>query len=206
MMKAVDRALAAAHAIGDLPGGEAGHVAQEHHFPLLGRECREGRAHRLGPIQITATAELGVEDGLGRHQPVGPQLIDRDVASEAEQPGEERNTPVVVLGDCGDQLGEHVLGDILSLVLVTDDRPDVAVDVLGVDDVQETDGVPVALLGPSDGQPDLREGLWRPVDRRPAAKADRRRRPRRKQVNSHVAPRHSKSPRGHFLPRCACEY
>ena len=49
------------------------------------------------------------------------------------------------------QLREDLLRDVLGLVLVAHDRADVAVDVVGVAEVEEAERVLVALLGRSDG-------------------------------------------------------
>ncbi len=59
------------------------------------------------------------------------------VAGDAEQPREERHATFIVLGKRRHQLGEHVLGDILGLVVVAHDRADVAERVVAVADVEE---------------------------------------------------------------------
>ena len=73
-------------------------------------------------------------------------MIDRYVARQPQQPGEERNAAVVVLAQRGHQLREDVLGDVLGLVVVSYDRADVAVDVVRVGDVEEPQRLLVAFL------------------------------------------------------------
>ena len=54
-------------------------------------------------------------------------------------------------GELGHQLREHVLRDVLGLVVVAHDARDVAVDVVRVVDVEVAERLAVALLGAHDG-------------------------------------------------------
>ena len=93
---------------------------------------------------------------------VGPNLLEGDLAPRAqvvecgvpgdpEDPGRERNLARLVLLDRGHELGEDVLRDVLGVLLVLDDAPDVAADVVGEAGVQEADPVHIALLGAPGG-------------------------------------------------------
>ena len=69
----------------------------------------------------------------------------------------------------GHQLREHVLSDVLGLVLVADRLRHVAVDVVGVADVEEAQRLTVALLGPRDGARDQALTLRVALDARSTA-------------------------------------
>ena len=73
-------------------------------------------------------------------------MIERRVVREAQQPRRERDLPLLVLRQDGHELREHELRDVLGLVLVLDDARDVAVDVVGVLDVEEAQRLAIALL------------------------------------------------------------
>ena len=60
-------------------------------------------------------------------------------------------------------------------MIVADDRADVAVDVVGVADVEKAQRLTVAFLGPRDGEAGLAHHLGRAVDGGLGREADRRR-------------------------------
>jgi hypothetical protein len=81
-------------------------------------------------------------------------VVERAVAGDPQEPSGERSLALLVSGDRADQLGEHVLGDVLGLVAVADDALDIALHVIGVADVEEVEGADVALSGAGDPMPD----------------------------------------------------
>jgi len=86
-------------------------------------------------------------DLLDRHGAAAPHVVDGGVVRDAQYPGGERHAARLVARQRAEQLGEHLLGDVLGLVLVAHDRADVAVDVVRVAQVEEAQRVLVALLG-----------------------------------------------------------
>ena len=153
VMEPVNRALAATQVVRDLSWREADEMAEEHDVPLVVRQGRQCQANRLRAIEVHSADALAIDQVFRRSDAIAAQMVDRDVAREAQQPGEERHAAFVVLGDRRHQFGENVLGDVLGLVVVTHDRPDIAIDVVRVGDVQEAHGVRVALLGAGYGEP-----------------------------------------------------
>ena len=77
-------------------------------------------------------------------------VVDGDVARDAQDPGEEGHVAFLVLADHVDQLGEHLLGDVFGLVLVVHDAAHVAVDVVGVARVEEAECLAIPGLRPFD--------------------------------------------------------
>src|SRR5947209_1710715 len=125
VVQAMNGALGAADAVSDLARGQPDDVPEDDHLALLIRERRQCLANNLGPVEIRPGVRVGIDDVLGRRQPVATKVIDGDVAGEPQQPCEERHPAVVVLDDGGDQLCEDLLSDVLSLVIVANDRADV---------------------------------------------------------------------------------
>ena len=72
------------------------------------------------------------------------KVIDRDVAGDPQKPRRERDLARLILVYHAHQLEEHLLSNVLRLVLITDHAEDVAVDVVLVADIQEADGLLVA--------------------------------------------------------------
>ena len=108
-------------------------------------------------------------DLLARHRPARAHVVDRRVVGDAQDPGGERHDARLVALERGQQLGEDVLRDVLGLVLVAHDRADVAVDVVGVAEVEEAQRVGVAVLGARDGGEHEPLGRGRVLERAPAA-------------------------------------
>jgi hypothetical protein len=91
-------------------------------------------------------------------------VVDRGVVRDAQDPRRERDRARLVALQRGHELREDLLRDVLGLVLVTDDRADVAVDVVGVAQVEQPHGVVVALLRAHDGGEDDGLGLLRVLE------------------------------------------
>jgi hypothetical protein len=83
-----------------------------------------------------------------------------------QQPSDERHVALLVLGDRRHELGEHLLGHVLGIVVIAHDRADVAVDVVGVTQVDEAHRVAIALLGTGDRAAHEPLDLGRRLDRR----------------------------------------
>src|ERR687883_199473 len=132
VVKAVHRGLRAAEPEGDLPRGEAGDVAQDQDLPLVLGEPLERRPQRLRALEADLLVALVARAHL-REGDLAPaaQVVERGVAGDAQDPGGERALAPLVAGDRGDQLGEHVLGDVLGLVAVADNALDIALDAVG---------------------------------------------------------------------------
>ena len=152
VVQPVDRALGAAHLLGDLRRREADDVAHDHHAPLLlgqrRREPRAGpRARSRSASSACVSAPRTSSVGIGRRR---RRWSSGDVAREPQQPARERDAAIGVLDDHRHQLHEDLLGEVLGLLLVPHDAAHVAVDVVRVAHVQETDRVAVPLLGACD--------------------------------------------------------
>ena len=148
------------------PGVRPDDVAQHDHGALLLGQGGERLLHAVRAVDRgVVDARVGLVDLLGRRRAARAQVVDRRVVGEPHEPGEERDGALVVLDDDRHQLREHVLGDVLGLVLVAHDAAHVAVDVVGVLHVEEADGFPVALLGPGDGLRDDAVAVARPRPR-----------------------------------------
>jgi hypothetical protein len=98
-------------------------------------------------------------------------VVDRGVVRDLQDPGGERDPPRLVPVERRQQLGEDVLRDVLGLVLVAHDRADVAVDVVGVAQVEEAERVRVAAARPRDRAEGERLGRGRAVERPPPLEA-----------------------------------
>ena len=119
---------------------------------------------------------VGIQDLFHRRQPVCPEMVDGEVACQPQQPSQEGDPTLVVFNDSRHQLCEDVLGHILGLVVVADDRAHEAVDVVRIRHVQEPNRFPVSRLGPGDCQASSSLGDRRVVDWGSATEADRLRR------------------------------
>jgi len=84
---------------------------------------------------------------LARDRATLAHVVDGDVPRHAQDPRGERNLAGLVLVEVGQQLREHVLRDVLCLVVVAQQAGHVAVDVVGVTDVEKAQRLLVALLG-----------------------------------------------------------
>ena len=100
---------------------------------------RLAQRHRglLGVAVVPALVELA--DLLAGDRAALAHVVDGDVARDAQDPGRERDLALLVLRQDRHQLGEDVLRDVLGLVVVAHDAAHVAVDVVGVADVEEAD-------------------------------------------------------------------
>ena len=151
-MEAVHRALCLADAVGDLTRREAGDVTQHEHLPLVLVEALESLAQRLRAVEADLLMALvGRADFLEWDLPPGAQVVEGRVALHTQDPGRERNLARLVAMDCGDQLGEDVVGDVLGLVAVAHDAADQAADVIGVAHIEEVERAAIPLLQRDDG-------------------------------------------------------
>ena len=120
--------------------GEPGEGAQLRLDRLGGLLDDAARRWRRAP----ATGHLGRVHHLD--PPLGPQVITGAVAGDDEEPGAEGLAALLVGADLFDQLHEDHLGQVLGLVLVLEQQPQVAVDALEVARVEDGEALPVALL------------------------------------------------------------
>ena len=65
MMQTVDRAFAAPHAIRNLAGCQADHVAEHHNLTLLVRQGRQRRPDSFGVFEFACVRRVGVKDLFG---------------------------------------------------------------------------------------------------------------------------------------------
>jgi hypothetical protein len=150
VVQAVDRALGFLQGAGDLDRAEAHDVPQDQHFALVVRQLFEGFANVEAPFESGfSLVAVGDPDLLGRDRAPRPQMIERRVARDPHDPGRERDSAFLVLGDRRHQLGEHVVGDVFRLVVVAHEAVDVAQDVIGEAHVEEVDPLGVTFLGPA---------------------------------------------------------
>ena len=131
--------------------------------------ARRRSAKRSRPLASSSSSRR--VDLLARHRPARAHVVDRRVVRDAQDPGGERHDARLVAAERGHQLGEDVLRDVLGLVLVAHDRADVAVDVVGVAEVEEAQRVGVAVLGARDRGQHEALGGGRVFERPPAAEA-----------------------------------
>jgi hypothetical protein len=168
----VDRALGAAHGRRDLARREPDDVTQHHDAALLVLQRPQSLVQAVRAIDgRIVVAPIGAEDLLCQRRAARAQVVDGGVMGKAQQPGEERHAALVVLDEDRHQLREDVLRDVLGLVLVVHDAAHVAVDVVRVAHVQESDRLAIALLATPDGQSDHPRLLGRLVQRGEGAKA-----------------------------------
>src|SRR3954471_8667483 len=158
VVQRVYRLLAAAHLRGDLGRGQTGHVAQHDDAPLVLGQAVERLAQAAPAVRRALLAR-----GLGRRAYVAARdgaarayMIDRRVAGDLQQPRGERDRPRLVAVDDRHQLEEHVLGDVLRVAVVAHDAAGVAVDAVGVADVEHAYSVAVARPRGVDGSLDER--------------------------------------------------
>ncbi len=127
------RTLAALEPRRDLGGRQSGKVAQYEDLALGRRQRAQCIAQRGQALRIAVGGSGGGVDRIGDgDRPAGAQLVERGIAGDAQQPREERRAAILVAAQCHGEPREHVLGDVLGLVVVADDRHHVAVDVVGV--------------------------------------------------------------------------
>ena len=110
---------------------------------------------------------LQLADFLAGNRAALAHVVDGDVARDADDPRGERDLARLVLLELAHQLGEELLRHVLGFKLVADDAEHVAVDVIGVADVEVAERFAIALLGARDGVVDARlEPRRRRVGRR----------------------------------------
>ena len=110
------------------------------------RRSSDAVARRL----VVVAVALQLADLLAGDRAALAHVVDGDVAGDADDPRGERHLARLVLRELGHQLREHVLRDVLGLEVVAHDAQHVAVDVVGVADVEEAERFAVALLGARD--------------------------------------------------------
>ena len=81
----------------------------------------DSRHRPVGVIPAPMTSSTGFDPAA--------QVVDGDIARQPQQPREEWNAAILYF-PIAYQLGEHVLRDVLGLVVVTDDAAHVAVHVV----------------------------------------------------------------------------
>ena len=87
MVKAVDRALCAPHLLGYLRWGEPDDMAHNHHVALLVWQDGERRVQVSGSIaRLFVGVLVGSEDLFGGRGTTPAEVVERDVASETQQP------------------------------------------------------------------------------------------------------------------------
>jgi hypothetical protein len=147
VLQRVHGVLGAAEPLGDLGRAEPHDEAQHHHLALVARQ-RVERGAQVAPALAADVGErlLGAADLLERDRAARPHVVDRGVVRDAQDPRRERHGRRLVALQRGQELGEDLLRDVLGVVLVADDRADVAVDIVGVVEVQVAHGVAVAGL------------------------------------------------------------
>ena len=59
-------------------------MPEDDHLALLIRERRQCLAHNLGPVEIRTGVGVGIDDVLGRRQPVATKVINGDIAGEPQ--------------------------------------------------------------------------------------------------------------------------
>jgi len=151
MVQTMDRTLALPERSGDLSRGESDNVAQDQDLALvLGQELK-----RHSQISAALEGDLVVAvilpaDLLARNGSAGSDVVEGCVACDSQDPGRKGNLPLLVLSDHVHQLGEDIMSDVLSLMMVLDEASDIAMDVVRVAHVEEMHGLHVAALRPLD--------------------------------------------------------
>jgi hypothetical protein len=157
VVQAVDRALGASHALGDLRRRQADEVTHDDDLALVVGELAERLAQRPAVLRgVRVGVDVRRPRVRRRRGPARAQVVDGHVARDAQDPRRERDVARLVARQDREQLGEDVLREVLGLVLVAHDARHVAVHVVGVAHVQEAQRLGVALLGSVDGRVDER--------------------------------------------------
>lgn len=127
-------------------------MPEDENLALVDRECRERFPQIVQrPLSSGVSAALvTAPDLLHGDHPLSTQMIECEIASDPQDPGDEGNLPLLVFSDDVDQLGEDLLGDVFRLMGILDDAAHVSVDVVGVAHVEEPERLAIALLGASD--------------------------------------------------------
>jgi hypothetical protein len=135
-MEAVNRGLGASEARGDLARRHADDMAEHHDLALVVGQGTDGltKGERLAGV-APVDAVLAIADLVAQHRPALPHVIQRHVTGDSQDPGQEGRLPLLILRKNTKQLGEDLLRHVLSLVLVSDDAPDIPVDVVRVADI-----------------------------------------------------------------------
>ena len=112
---------------------------------------RQGRQRVLEIVDATADSLFGGSRGdrshlFDRDEPALADVVDRGIARDAENPGEEGNLTLLVGADHANKLGEHLLRDVLGLVVIVDDAAHIAVDVVGVTRVEKRQRLAITEL------------------------------------------------------------
>src|SRR6186997_281600 len=153
-MEAVNGALAFAQGVRDLYRRQADDVAQYQHLALVLGQVFKRLPQRPTPIEGSLSSPgVGQPHLLGGDRTLRPEMVERRVAGYAEDPSVERNRPLFVLVDRGDQLGEDVLGDVFRLVGIADQAGYVTKDVVRIADVEIVQSLTISRLGTSHSQP-----------------------------------------------------
>jgi hypothetical protein len=78
------------------------------------------------------------------------EMVKGDVPGDAQDPSKEGYVSLLVLWQYDDYLGEHMLRDVLSRMMIANDALNVAIDVVCVAHIEITESRLVAELRPDD--------------------------------------------------------
>jgi len=127
-------------------------MPQHQHLALGQRQPGE----RIGQIPHPATASgiapalVARTDLLHRNQPLLTDVVDRDIARNPQNPGKERHVAFLVFADHSNQLREHLLRDIFSLVLIVNNAAHVTMNVVRITNIKKPERLTIAGLGSLD--------------------------------------------------------
>jgi hypothetical protein len=157
MLDHSNRRLALAQDRPDLGVRELGEEPEDDDVALFGRE-RPERHPDL--VEVCLSFEVVARlHGIGqlpdlivhwRGEAPGPTEVDHRVSGDAEQPGPEWETSLLVSWKGLDHLEEDLLQEIFAIGRLRDADENEAVDAFGVEVVQGPEGLGVACLGTAD--------------------------------------------------------
>ena len=151
-LQSVDRVLGPTHLHRDLGRSHSHDVAQQDDAPLIVSECVEGHPQVATALSRVIAVDLGDgPDVLAGYRAPNADVVDGRVVGDTQDPAGERHLSRLVVAQRLGKAREDVLGDVLRVVLVADDRADIAVDVVAVAQIQEPQRILVADARTPDG-------------------------------------------------------
>jgi hypothetical protein len=157
MLNHSNRRFALAQDRADLGMRKLGKEPEDDHVALLGSE-RPERYPNL--VEVGLSLEMMARlKGIGhppdlivewRGDASGPTEVDHRVSGDAEQPGPEWETSLLVSWKGLDHLEEDLLQKIFAIGRLGDADENEAIDPFGVEVVQSPEGLGVACLGTAD--------------------------------------------------------
>jgi hypothetical protein len=130
MLQAVYGGRSPTQLVRDLIRREAQHVTEEEDESLLVGKCLERIAQRLAHVRILSGRRGTPSHEFVRgHGPAVTEVIESGVPGDAQKPGREGRSALVVALHTPEELHEDVLSDVLGVMRFMDDALDITLHV-----------------------------------------------------------------------------